>query len=61
MADLKAQIAGELYRAIQKLSGDEKLLSIIGSYGDTLDDEDVLLLLRSWNKSKPAKPGPTWQ
>ena len=49
MADLKAQIATELCRAFRALGADWELLSTVGSYGDTLDDEDVLALLRSWN------------
>ncbi len=49
MADLKAQIAREVCRALKALGADWELLSTVGSYGDTLDDEDVLALLRSWN------------
>jgi hypothetical protein len=49
MGDLKAQIAHELYRALQSLGADNELLSTVGSYGDTLDDDDVLALLKSWN------------
>ncbi|RJR09334.1 hypothetical protein C4588_04980 [Candidatus Parcubacteria bacterium] len=49
MPNIKAQIANELYRAFQKLGADNELLATIGSYGDTLDDDDVLELLRSWN------------
>jgi hypothetical protein len=49
MGNMKAQIAHELYRALQSLGADNELLSVIGSYGDTLDDDDVLALLKSWN------------
>ena len=49
MTDLKAQIAHELYRAFRILGADNELLSTVGSYGDTLDDDDVLSLLKSWN------------
>ena len=49
MGDLKAQIAHELYRALQSLGADNELLSVVGSYGDTLDDDDVLALLKNWN------------
>jgi hypothetical protein len=49
MADLKAQIAHELCRAFKALGADWELLSTVGSYGDTLDDDDVLALLRGWN------------
>lgn len=47
--DLKAQIAHERYAALDCLGAGEELLSIIGSYGDTLDDDDVLALLKHWN------------
>lgn len=42
------QIATELYRAIRVLGGGAHLLSIVGSYGDTLDDDEVLTMLRAW-------------
>ena len=46
---LKAQIAKELYVAMERLGADPDLLSIIGSYGDTLTDEEILALLREYN------------
>jgi len=49
MADLKTQIAHELCRAFRSLGADWELLSVVGSYGDTLDDDDVLALLKRWN------------
>ena len=55
---IKAQIAKELYQAIKHVSADGELLSIVGSYGDTLDDDDVLTLLRDWNKKRDVKPTP---
>jgi len=57
MSNIKALIAHELYRALQTLEADAELLSTVGSYGDTLDDEDVLALLRSWNRRKKKVPG----
>lgn len=53
MIGLKLQIAAELYKVIRRLGGDNELLSTVGSYGDTLDDDDVLLLLRAWNRAHP--------
>ena len=50
---IKAQIATQIYRACQKLGAGPELLSIIGSYGDTLSDEDVLMLLERHNSGKP--------
>ena len=49
---LKAQIARELYTAMERLGADPNLLSIIGSYGDTLTDEEVLALLREYNATR---------
>jgi hypothetical protein len=48
---VKAQIAGELYIAMERHGADPDLLSIIGSYGDTLSDEEILALLREYNAS----------
>jgi hypothetical protein len=45
----KQKIAKELYQAINTLGGSGQLLSIVGSYGDTLEDDDVLAMLRQWN------------
>jgi len=46
---LTAQIARELYIAMERLSADPELLSIVSSYGDTLDDEEILALLQEYN------------
>ena len=51
---IHAAIAGEIYLAIEKLGGSPELLSIIGSYGDTLDDQDVLDALRLYNETGKA-------
>jgi hypothetical protein len=51
MADLtvQARIHMEIYRAFEALGADGKLLAIVGSWGDTLDDDEVLKLLGEWN------------
>lgn len=46
---IKAAIASELYGAFERLNAPPDLLSIIGSYGDTLEDSEVLQLLKEWN------------
>jgi hypothetical protein len=51
--DLRVQIAGEIYIALQQLDADEELLSIIGSWGDALDDTEVLAMLREFNAGRP--------
>ncbi|MFI0849244.1 hypothetical protein [Mesorhizobium sp. IMUNJ 23232] len=47
--NIKAAIGLEFYEAARKLGAKSDLLSIIGSYGDTLQDEEVLEALRDWN------------
>jgi hypothetical protein len=44
-----AQIARELYIALERSGADPTLLSIVGSWGDTLDDAEVIALLREYN------------
>jgi hypothetical protein len=47
--DITAQIAGEIYSAFERLDADEELRAIVGSWRDTLDDAEVLALLREFN------------
>jgi S-methylmethionine-dependent homocysteine/selenocysteine methylase len=47
--EMKQAIARELYLAMEKLGAPPALLALIGSYGDTLDDEHVLNYLRAYN------------
>jgi hypothetical protein len=51
MSDKKGAIAREIYKAVARLTDDREFLSILGSYGDTLDDDDILSLLRDYNLS----------
>ena len=44
------EIRKEIYRAIQKLGGKSDILAIIGSWGDSLTDEELLHELKMWNK-----------
>jgi hypothetical protein len=50
-SDLKAQIASEIYTVLEDLGADEILLSIVGSWRDTLDDAEVLSMLREYNET----------
>ena len=48
---IEQQIRSQIYRAFEHLGADRellKLLGTIGSWGGTLDDEEVLSLLREW-------------
>jgi len=48
---LTPTIAAELYRAFERLNAPPELLSIIGSYGDSLSDEEALRLLKDYNET----------
>jgi hypothetical protein len=52
--DLTGPISNELYDILVKFGADSGLLSIVGSWRDTMPDEWVLESLRSWNEH--AKP-----
>ena len=43
------RIIQELYRTVVLLGGESDLLGLIGSWGDSLPDEDVLAGLQAWN------------
>ena len=48
----------ELYKALDLLGAKSDLLGIVGSWGDTQDDEWVLTELRAWNeRQEPTKGG----
>jgi hypothetical protein len=49
--DVRAQIAGELYTTLEQLSADPELLSVVGSWRDTLDDDEILEHLKSFNRT----------
>ena len=46
---LETQIRAEIYKAFEKLHADRRLLATIGSWRDTLDDAEVLSVLKMWN------------
>jgi hypothetical protein len=51
------KIKQELYRAAEHLNADPGLLASIGSWGDTLDDAEILDMLKSWNEmGEPFTP-----
>jgi hypothetical protein len=45
------KIVSELYRTLVLLGADHQLLGTVGSWGDSLTDEDVLANLMSWNQA----------
>lgn len=46
---IERQIRSEIYRAMERLGADRDLLAAVGSWGDTLLDQEVLALLQEWN------------
>jgi hypothetical protein len=46
---MKSEISNELYEAARRLGAKFALLTPIGSWGDTREDEYVLETLRQWN------------
>ena len=49
---VEMEIRSEIYRALETLGADRKLLATVGSWGDTLQDEEVLQLLKEWNSGR---------
>jgi hypothetical protein len=49
--DRRAQIANEFYTTLEQLSADPELLAVVGSWRDTLDDDEILTHLRSFNRA----------
>ena len=52
--DVRAQIVGEIYIALERLGTDAELLAIVGSWRDTLGDHEVLAMLRDYNAGRPT-------
>jgi hypothetical protein len=49
---IEMQIRAEIYQAFETLGANEHLLGIIGSWGDRLEDGEVLDLLKMWNAGR---------
>jgi hypothetical protein len=50
----RGKIKDEIMRALELLGADSGLLGIVGSWGETLPDKEVLRLLKEWNEKKLA-------
>ena len=46
---IEMEIRTEIYRAFELLGADRELLAAVGSWGDTLDDAEILSSLKKWN------------
>ncbi len=51
--NLRSQLARQFFIALQRRGADE-LLSLLESYGDTLSDAEMLLLLQEYNMTEGA-------
>ena len=49
--DPHAQIAREFYTVLERLGADPELLAVVGSWRDTLDDAEILALLKEYNRT----------
>jgi hypothetical protein len=49
--EVKAQIAGEIYTAMDRLGADAELLSVFKSWGLTLGDPEILARLHDYNST----------
>lgn len=49
------QIVNELYRTLVLLRADNGLLGTVGSWGDSLSEENVLSGLKAWNEATVAE------
>jgi hypothetical protein len=47
---LSTEIVSELYRTLVLLGAGSDLLGTVGSWGDSLSDQDVLDNLKAWNE-----------
>jgi hypothetical protein len=50
--DIVAQIGGELYATLERLDAEPELLAIVGSWRDTLSDDEVLATLRDYRAGR---------
>jgi hypothetical protein len=55
MTAIEGQIKNEIYRVVELLGGDSSILGAIGSWGDTMADEDVLAMIRAWREGEKEK------
>jgi hypothetical protein len=49
-------IVNELYFALSKLGAADELLTIVGAWGDTMDDARTLDQLRAFNRNGAGSP-----
>ncbi len=50
------EIHAEIMTALRTLGADRELLGTVGSWGDTLEDAEILRLLKEWNSAVRDAP-----
>lgn len=50
LTDTQYAILGELMKAMSTLGASGGLLAIVGSWGDTLPEVEILAMLKDWNQ-----------
>lgn len=50
LTDTQYEILGELIKAMSALGASGGLLAIVGSWGDTLPEIEILEMLKDWNR-----------
>ena len=50
---IRALPRAKIYDALEDLGADRHLLAAAGSWGDTLNDDQVLASLQRWNRGEP--------
>jgi hypothetical protein len=48
--DTTTAIISQIYVAVERMGGNSELLALIGSWGDTLPDEEILECLQMYNE-----------
>lgn len=53
METVNQEVVTEIYKAMRKLGAKSDLLGIVGSWGESLPEPQVLIMLRGWNEATP--------
>lgn len=55
MTTMQAAIEDQIYLAMKKLGAPPTLRGVIGSWGDTLTEEQVWTMLNDWNQAQKSR------
>jgi len=51
MTETQLKIISQIYKAFEKLGAESDILAMVGSWGDTLPDDEILEMFRQHNKT----------